>query len=281
MNRVGDARGFTILETIIFLAVSTAMFVSAMLLVSGQQAKAEFRQAVGDAQSRIDDAMNDVATGYYTTNGSLKCDNFFGPSVSAGSTGQGKNVYCTVLGRTVQFRTDTNQQFIYTVVGRRVTNAAGTSYPQTLQEALPNLALANGSYTDDALLYGLRPYSAYYYSDTANANVSIEGFSIVTKASSSDANGLLNSGSQGYDLVPIPGGSKGNHVLGYIDFRDLTRTTMRAATIEMNPKNGITVCMDSGSTSQHILMHVGINGSLTTSVEYRSGMSASDGDCQV
>ncbi|MCA9330905.1 type II secretion system protein [Candidatus Saccharibacteria bacterium] len=280
MKRVGNTRGFTIIETIIFLTVSSALFVSAMLLVSGQQAKTEFRQAAGEAQSRIDDAINDAATGYYTTNGSLKCDNFFGPSVSAGTTEQGKNVYCTVLGRAVQFRTDTDRQFVYTVVGRRTTDSSGLVYPQTLQEALPNLALATGSYTDDPFPFGLQPYSAYYV-DGAGTKKSVQGFAVVSRITSYTAGGSLASGAQAYDLVPIPGGSAGSLALNYIDFRDLARTTMRAATIDMNPPGGITTCMDSGSTDQHIMLRVGVGGSLTTSVEYRDGNSSADTECQV
>lgn len=280
MKRVGDTRGFTVVETTIFLAVSSALFISAMLLVSGQQAKTEFHQAVGEAQSRIDDVTNDVATGYYTTNGSLKCDNFFGPSVSAGTTGQGKNVYCVVLGRAVQFKTDSNKLFAYTVVGRRTTDSAGTIYPQTLSDALPNLALAPGSYTDDALPSGLQPYSAYY-TDGSGTKKSVQGFVVVSKLATYASSGSLVSGGSSYDLVPIPGGSAGNMTLVYTDFRTLVQNTLKTAGIDMNPSGGVTVCMDSGSTDQHILLRIGSGGDLTTSVEFRGGKSTDDSECQV
>ena len=68
MNR-GEARrgGYTIVETLIFLAVSALLFVSTIILISGRQAKAQFTNSVRDLVSDITDVANDVANGYYQT----------------------------------------------------------------------------------------------------------------------------------------------------------------------------------------------------------------------
>ena len=65
--------GFTIVEVIIVLAVSSVLLVSALSLVGGQQKKAEFTQALSDIQSQIDGVMNNVATGYYANPGNFQC----------------------------------------------------------------------------------------------------------------------------------------------------------------------------------------------------------------
>ncbi|HSX44369.1 MAG TPA: hypothetical protein VLE69_03715, partial [Candidatus Saccharimonadales bacterium] len=75
MNRVpGQSGGFTIVETMIVLAVTGFMFFSAMLFISGQQAKTEFTQAAHETEAKINDVLNDVSTGVYNNKGDFRCD---------------------------------------------------------------------------------------------------------------------------------------------------------------------------------------------------------------
>ncbi len=65
MNRGNRSTGYTIVETMIFLAVSSLMFISAMILINGRQSRAEFIQAVRVFEANLRDVANDVSTGYY------------------------------------------------------------------------------------------------------------------------------------------------------------------------------------------------------------------------
>lgn len=87
MSRVrSHNQGYTIIETIIFLAVTGAVFASTITIVSGQQARTEFTQAVRDVQTRIQDISNDVTTGFYHNPGTLRCNaNPGGPHIIPGS----------------------------------------------------------------------------------------------------------------------------------------------------------------------------------------------------
>jgi type II secretory pathway pseudopilin PulG len=53
MKRGNIPFGFTIIETMIFLAVSGALLASSLLLVSGSQNKSQFNNAVRDLNRKL------------------------------------------------------------------------------------------------------------------------------------------------------------------------------------------------------------------------------------
>ncbi len=71
MNRSDN--GYTIVEAMIFLAVSGVLFVSAMAAVSGQQQKTQFYQSIRDLDSNIRDKINEVGSGTFGNSLNLKC----------------------------------------------------------------------------------------------------------------------------------------------------------------------------------------------------------------
>lgn len=59
--------GFTIIETMLVLAVSAALFVAIAVGISGRQNRVRFQQAINEATLQIQRAVNEVQTGYYPT----------------------------------------------------------------------------------------------------------------------------------------------------------------------------------------------------------------------
>jgi type II secretory pathway pseudopilin PulG len=57
--------GFTIVETLIVLAVSSAIFISTALLIQGQIERYRTRDAAINLEASVRDVFNDVATGYF------------------------------------------------------------------------------------------------------------------------------------------------------------------------------------------------------------------------
>jgi type II secretory pathway pseudopilin PulG len=122
--------GYTILETMIFLAVSSALFVSAMTAVSGQQVKTQFSQSVRDFDTRIRDIVNQVSTGTYEDASMVHCAvNPAGSGVifsSSGTDQTGKNTDCVFIGKVLQLGItgeSTDGQYrlaTYTVLGKRL-----------------------------------------------------------------------------------------------------------------------------------------------------------------
>ena len=142
MLRSGASGGYTIVETMIFLAVTSLLFVAAMTAIGGKQASVQFAQATRDAQSQIQKVINEVSTGYYPSGGSFTCT--VGPTAldiptfSAVASLQGSSNDCVFLGKAVQLGTDDVDKETYNVINMaaRRLNVSGKE-SSSLKEALP------------------------------------------------------------------------------------------------------------------------------------------------
>jgi len=286
MIRVGNSRGFTVVETVIFLTVSSALFVSAMLVVSGQQAKTEFRQAASQTQGLIDDVANDVSTGYYQSPGTTKrCQNDGsgnpGFPVSGPATSEkGTSRICVILGQAIQFGA-TDTLTVYPVIGFR---ARGVAPDLRLTQNLTftgtdgvgaNPVVFNQEGFREAfnLPGGLTIKSAV--AEHNGSKTAIRGVAFVSRLGDFSG-GQLQPGVAIIDVIPLGGPLTDNQD----EFVSTGTESIRASTdLTKNPSGGVTVCLDSGGTNQHILLRFGAGGNPASSIEYRNGYSESDGDC--
>lgn len=98
------AGGFTVVETIIVLAVSAALFIAATILVAGQQNQVAFQQGIQEMQSVIQETINQVSAGFYTNRGNFKCTIAgAGITITPGAAQQGSNTGCTFMGKAMEF----------------------------------------------------------------------------------------------------------------------------------------------------------------------------------
>lgn len=152
----GSLGGYTILEVMIFLVVTAALFVSAITLFNGQQERTRFTQSVRELDSAITGVYNEVASGFYPKSSDFSCATASGrpvlSKVGAGNSAtQGASTNCVFLGKVLQFaptgslRTDScsnsDNNFCYasyTVAGRR---QVGTRNVTNLTETVPTLAV--------------------------------------------------------------------------------------------------------------------------------------------
>lgn len=159
--------GFTIVETLIVLAVTGALLFSVAVLMNGKQNKSQFTRGINDLQQQLQQIINETASGQYPDTGNFKCQNGYPsyPSISSGSQAQGTNAGCLFLGKAIQFGTnDPSQIGIYTLVGNQYTT---TSKPveKLLTEAKPRAiypanategGIPTNIYTTVQMEYGLR-----------------------------------------------------------------------------------------------------------------------------
>lgn len=138
--------GFTIVETLIVLGVTSVLFVAVIGSITGRQNRIQFSQGMRDVSSSITDIFNDVSTGYFPTIPGLKCvagsDNT-APQLSYDASlgdATGERQDCVFAGKVIQIGTDTSAStgFVYSMTGRRLTyNGVNASDVASFTELKP------------------------------------------------------------------------------------------------------------------------------------------------
>jgi hypothetical protein len=239
--------GYTIVESMIFLAVTGAILVSAMLLIGGQQRRSEFNTGIRDIQSQINDIINDVSTGYYNNpTAGLTC-----PYTSKVSLELGGNPDCVFVGKVIQFGSQENGEDsmeVYTLIGRR--QKADNTDLRKLSDAEPQvLDLADATVR---LPYGIQVKSVKYTDSNTNYPAGSIGFTSKF-AGNIGSGGIV--GTQNTDLIAVRNTAlaqtKAN---AKTDIKNLIGDDTFNG---YNPDRGITICFMSGGTNQHAEVFIG------------------------
>jgi hypothetical protein len=94
--------GYTIVEVLIVLAVSSFMFLIAANFISGKQEKTAFTEGSNDTVTKLQQVLEDVTNGHYSDI-PLTCSTSSGTiQITSGGT-QGTNKDCIFLGKLVRF----------------------------------------------------------------------------------------------------------------------------------------------------------------------------------
>lgn len=109
-------KGFTIVETLIVLAVTAAMFVATSVLVSGQIGKYQYQSSMRQVQSLIQREINDVQSGYFPEASNKDCDG------NPQSTNAGQEEQCVIIGKRISL-----------LKSGAGFNAGDTAHPTTLR----------------------------------------------------------------------------------------------------------------------------------------------------
>jgi type II secretory pathway pseudopilin PulG len=258
-----NSNGYTILETLIFVAVSGFMFVIAAQAVSGKQGKAEFQQGMQSLNTQVRQVINDANNGHYPENASFSC-NAIDPGGAEPSFST-PNKGCVYLGKVLQLGTGgTNQTgySIYTVLGRQYVGTSDEGIaPVNFSQARPVVAPALTQ--RGTMEWGLKITKM---TDASKGAINAIGF-FGTFANYQDlSNATLESGSQSTSAVVITGShfdwTEDEGVMA-TDIRD---TLGGSSNIQPNPD--ITVCLEGGSGQYGTLKIGGGNGSrLSTNIQ--------------
>lgn len=175
--------GYTIIETMIVLVVSSLLFASVVLAISMQNRRTQFTQSVQTFQQRLGDVLNDVETGYFPPNS--------GGTTTCTSGAQGTNKDCIFIGKAITSAVlPTENLDVYTLSGNRVTNP-GSKEVSDLSEANPHAITSDEGTVDSINIdYGVEVYRIV---PLASTNLSIPGFAVVSGFGQT-SNGTLTSG---------------------------------------------------------------------------------------
>jgi type II secretory pathway pseudopilin PulG len=254
--------GFTIIETMIFLAVSGALVVVGLSAVYGTQSQSEFRVAVNDAQQQIDKVINNVANGYYADTSKITCNNVGDTTFIDETTpsATGTNLDCSFLGRVIWFRESPAPPafVVYSVAGIRqkggvdkkeVVNMAEAD-PDVIESSKEEILLKNGL-TIGKVSIGTTP------------QIGAVGF--FTSFGSYTSSGSLGSSSSKYNFAGLSGTNiNSDNIRSMIKtpgFR--TQYDNNVPFYGKNPNDGIRVCL-LGGNNQHAIITIGGQGKLAT-----------------
>lgn len=159
-----------------FLAVSSLIFIGAVVAIGGRQAQVQFTQGVNDLESTLQDIINDVATGFFPHNNNFRCN---APTVAAlpitfssEDDQQGSSDNCVFLGKALQFEPagQPGTVKVITIAGKRTVDGALVSNlaqarPQAVvgpppeADTVETLIIKNGIIvTDISVGSGVNPY---------------------------------------------------------------------------------------------------------------------------
>lgn len=278
-NKQPRGSGYTIIEVLIFLAVSGLMFLSAVLFISGKQGNAEFQQGMNDLNNQIKTVINDVANGYYPTSQDFTCktaSNVSPPAfthLAAGTQEAGSNADCTFMGKVMQFGFHSTQGVgykIYSVAGRRFATGSSDSPPLSFSQAMPtaadNLSDVNLTVSKN-LLWGLQLTGAYKAVQTSTSiNYSPLGSVGFFGNFGSISGGVLQSGAQSVVVADVP---------STLD-QDESTTVNNIKLINnvYTSDMSVLLCLQDGKGHKGSISIGGLNGSQLQTVIKMSGVGA-------
>lgn len=258
--------GYTIIEVIIVLAISGAIFLSAVTIFAGKQARTQYYQAMQDVNSQISTSISDVRVSLFPGAGQYTCSlqgnrPTLDPVASPGTNPTGTSGDCIYLGKAFLVDTGATPGTIksYSVLGTRLNPSTGkvaTSFAQSNPEGVLNSNL-------------VEQY-------TLGANSTIKSSKVISTSgveSSADLVGFYNS----LDATSSSG-SQSLAAYGYLGFPSnpgpgRLKTALEQATPSppdpLTPISKWKLCFSSGSSNQTALLSVTPSAAgVTTNLEY-------------
>ena len=142
--------GYTIVEVLIFLAVSALIFASAAIAIGGQQQNVQYSQAVREFEIQVKDAINDVANGFYPAYTDVACREnasneveFYEPAATSDDGDPGTSNACANIGKSILVNVASRDDSfgLGTITG--VNQTVGEAPDLTLSGLAPTLAYEN------------------------------------------------------------------------------------------------------------------------------------------
>lgn len=265
MNKQYRMSGFTIVETMIVMAVTGIMFISVVLLINGKQQRAQFQFAVKDVQTQIRQIITETTAGYNQL-GNNTCSSFGGkPKLATGTTDTlGTNASCVFLGKTIIFSQDKESFLVAPVIGLRqpITTDFQGVFAADLNSSKPILSTDTIA-SQKMLQFGLTPVAMYVGDDLAQKVGSVSF--VLTPGVKDISPGSQGTTSQNLNIVAVTSGSS---LANSIDAeRSAVETAMQNGTVSSrdyvnstDDKVKVSICFNSGTTNQSLLLTIGNGG---------------------
>lgn len=289
--------GFTIVETMIFLAISALMLSVAANSIIGKQGDTEFKTGLNIFRDNLSLSLTNILNGSYGLPSTLYCHANgaapYQPYLNTTSSNKGN---CTFLGEVVAF--GTSNYSIYTLLGRTYDPLNPNLLATTITQASPSISttLSKSYQLPENMKITCLEVSTpgSVCSPPGNigsfAIISFTGFNGENAGGSaiqayrgsttgSNSNNLLNNGSLQVELIPITG-SNLNDPYGTSTGLEIRISHLQncnpninevclsapfsSISEPINPPNGIDLCINSGTNNESAELIFGGNNSPTS-----------------
>lgn len=253
-----QAHGFTIVETLIVLAVTGMLLVSALVMFRGRIARTQFSTALNEFDVKLRTVMNDVASGISAGAGAgdMSCES------SGGEIGTGGK--CLALGKAIHLgpkktNCDSGTKVECDTLG--IYNIKGDSFDsgKLVTDYFDASPVVNGSPETYTNGYGLHIISAKRVGSAPSDNIS----GIVFTQTFGQAIPTGNTGLQGAPSVKmyLTKGDIGEESVAF-------ETNISDSSTGYHGSGDVEICLGSGTTNQFGLITIKSNYSVvTTKVE--------------
>lgn len=290
------ADGFTIVETLIVLAVSAALLSSAILLVNGKQNRTAFQTSANNLQQRFQQLINQMVSGYYPDSTSLTCTGnpagaAIAPLVMTNNAAEkGSNGSCVYMGDVFVFNgpgqtgDDADKYTVFALGGNRVGpgKALATTYRDAWPTAIARGTAYNNSFNGTGTVENTEAGLSYAWgaingagdnTPAARNSSSIFAVAMLSNIDGGAGSSGLDSGSQQFTLYGFNGwpGSTPNmeSVVDAINDTRQLSTELPASSRSYFELKSAEMCYASGGTNQSALFS--ISNSLTVSMTIKDG----------
>lgn len=280
--------GYTIVEVMIFLAVSGFMFLAAAAFINGKQAQETFHRGMDEVGANLTSLIGSVANGEFNlpeTGFSCTAGSSGSPNISSlTGKGQGANTGCVFLGTVLSLGkvSDAPQTFdTYTVVARQFAPTSG----MTCSVDAPNVpaqSFCQAEPRTDASLksgdkwgYGMNLKSVDLCGNSTCSNRSaIDGIGVFSSFGSASISGVRGTGAQTVSVVSLSNLSVGS-VVNNINNLSAARVNATGGVPNVL-SNGqyILLCFESGDKIGNITIGGASSQLSSVSVSYNKGACA-------
>lgn len=288
-NTGNRGAGYTILETLIFLAVSALLFVTAMVFIGGRQGRTDFVASVRSLETQLRDLSNDVSTGLYsnltTTGGRIGCT-ATGSSITFTTVSddrQGSNRGCIFMGQALQLSPSGTARKQYSVIplaGRQFINADFSQGVVTRysQSSIRAIAPASGTPTGTPNAIqavntpGQMTFRCAMFTNTAGvtpaeqtpcvtSSVDFKATDIIAYVTSFQT--AAESGDKGVAMI-VPDTARELNTNSNWNAATVINRFSSTEPIVTNPRGGVFICLDSASSGQYAVITLGGESSVTS-----------------
>ncbi len=215
--------GYTVIEVMIFLAISGALLALTIVSIKGQAAHTEFTSSMNNVNSKFQSWIDEVSNGYtgaqiaessnYICKADFSKHPVLQPAGAPGLAGVGSNSECIVLGKAVQIVTNAlpdygNTIYAYTILGLRTyADSSGISLlSDSISHSNPAAAVSAGAdLTEEYKIPdGARVLSIKKPNSGVLNGSRVVGFFTGFKGKNVDVSGGFNNGSSVVQSIQYP-----------------------------------------------------------------------------